>query len=91
MLTKHKILYLIKHYSSKIKANLGASAYDWSELSEGDSKVRRVSRNEVAKTYKQVRDSFDVELMRLVNRYNKRQSSPVSYDRAELLISDEIY
>lgn len=86
-----KNLYLVKHYSSQVKANLGAASYDWSEISEGDSKIRRVSKNEIAKTYKQMRDSADMELMRLVNRYNRRQSAPVSYDRADLVILDDIY
>lgn len=86
-----KLLYLIKFYSQQIKASLGASAYDWSEVSEGDSRVRRVSKNEVAKTYKQMRDSYDIELMRLVHKYNLRQSAPESYDRTSLVTTDDLY
>src|SRR6266403_1509374 len=53
-----KYLYLVYYYNRLIKSNLQAGAFDWSELSEGDSHIRRVSRNEIAKTYIQLKNAL---------------------------------
>lgn len=45
-------LYLVYYYRLQMNNNLGATAYDWSEVTEGDSSVRRVSKNEIAKTFR---------------------------------------
>lgn len=74
-----KQLYFVKYYSSLMTSNLGAAAYDWSELSEGDSTIRRVSKNEVAKNYKQLRDSYYAGLQELVFFYKKNQIRPEAY------------
>jgi hypothetical protein len=86
-----KFLYLVKYTGSKMTSNLGAAAYDWSELSEGDTRIRRVSKNEIAKNYKQLRDSYYQELNKLVLLYKQNNTLPESYDRAEQIITDEPY
>lgn len=79
----YKVMYLIKYYSGLVRSNLGAAAYDWSELSEGDSTIRRVSRNELAKNYKQMRDGSQLDLDNLVYLYKKNQIKPGAYDLHE--------
>lgn len=75
-----KTLYYVKWATTGMQSNLGAAGYDWSELSEGDSKIRRVSRNEVAKNYKQLRDSYYEYLNTLAFFYKKNKITPGSYD-----------
>lgn len=75
-----KKIYFVKWANNGMTHNLGATAYDWSEISEGDSTVRRVSRNEIAKTYKQLRDTYQSELNELAYYYKKNKISPSSYD-----------
>jgi len=76
-----KSLYYIKWAGVGITSNLGAASYDWSEISEGDSTIRRVSKNEVAKNYKQLRDAYKTQLDELVYFYKKNKIRPDSYDQ----------
>jgi hypothetical protein len=71
-----KILYIISYYSKQMASHLGAGAYDWSELTEGDTRIRRVSKNEIAKNYSQLRSSYSAELDELVYRYKNNQVIP---------------
>lgn len=64
-------LYLLNYYNRQIQSNLGASAYDWSEVKEGDSSVRRVSRNEIAKTYKTLASDTKDYLVKLIEAYKR--------------------
>ncbi len=81
-----KYLYLVYYYNRLIKSNLGAGAFDWSELSEGDSRIRRVSRNEIAKTYIQLKNALEARLHQLVFRYKQDQTVPVGWFAASDLI-----
>jgi len=49
---------------------------DWSELSEGDTTIRRSNRNEVAKTYRGLQQDSQTELNKLVGYYRQNLSSP---------------
>jgi hypothetical protein len=71
-----KFLYQIKYLNKKIRDNLGATAYDWSEISEGDSRVRRVSKNEIAKTYLTQRKDMEEVLDRVVFLYKQNKCTP---------------
>lgn len=42
-----KYIYFVHYYNRLVRSNLGASAYDFSEISEGDTTIRRASRNEI--------------------------------------------
>jgi hypothetical protein len=86
-----KYIYLVKYMSKKITTNLGAAAYDWSEITEGDTSIRRVSKNEVAKNYKQLRDAYETQLNKLTFFYKQNLNEPISYDRIDLLNTDEPY
>ena len=74
-----KELYIIKHFTRWITKNLGAAAYDWSEIVEGDSNIRRVSKNEIAKTYLQLRKAAREELEDLIFFYKQNLSTPAAY------------
>lgn len=82
-----KQIYFINYFTRMIKTSLGASAYDWSELSEGDSRIRRVSRNEIAKTYQQVRGTLQTELSDLVFFYKQNRVIPYSISSISELLS----
>jgi hypothetical protein len=73
-----KLLYFIDFYNRTIQSNLGAGAYDWAEVMEGDSNIRRVSRNELAKTYIQVKKSLEERLNRLVSMKKQGAVIPTS-------------
>ncbi len=81
-----KYLYLVYYYNRLIKSNLGAGAYDFSEISEGDSHIRKVSRNEIAKTYIQLKNALEQRLDRLIFRYKQDQTVPQSLSAASDLI-----
>jgi hypothetical protein len=70
-------LYLIYYYDKLVRTNLGAGAYDWSELTEGDSHIRRVSRNEIAKSFIQLKKALEDRLNRLVFLYQRDKALPV--------------
>lgn len=73
-----KLLYIIYHYDRLITCNLGASAYDWSEVVEGDTTIRRVSKNEVSKTYLQLKKALEDRLNRLIAMRRQGAVLPVS-------------
>jgi hypothetical protein len=74
-----KTLYHVNYLSKLVKSNLGAAAYDWSELVEGDSRVRRVSKNELAKNYYSMKKDLQTEVEDLVFYYKQNQCLPESY------------
>jgi len=71
-------MYKIKYYTQQNKQNLGASAYDWSELTEGDSRIRRVSKNEVAKSYLALSRDSQLILNDMVKYYRTNKAMPKS-------------
>jgi hypothetical protein len=81
-----KHLYLINYYNYLIRSNLGASSYDWSEISEGDSTIRRVSKNEISKSYIQVKHSLEERLQQLLIAYRRYQTIPRSLSATHDLI-----
>jgi len=74
----YKALYNIYYLNLLINRNLGASAYDWSSLTEADSTVRRVSKNEIAKTYRGLMNDAKAELEKIVFQYRFDASLPIS-------------
>lgn len=71
-------LYICNYYGKQVLANLGASAYDWSEVREGDSTVRRVSKNELAKTFRGLSSDCQNNLRDSANMYKVTQAIPQS-------------
>ncbi len=80
------LMYSISYFTRFVRSSLGAAAYDWSEVSEGDTTVRRVSRNEIAKTYQQLRNQLQTELNDLVFFYKQNRSTPYSLSAVHNLL-----
>jgi len=72
-------LYLLRYYNKMINNNLGASAYNWNELREGDSVIRKVSNNEISKTYLQLKNTISEYIKFLVSSYKQNQCVPTGY------------
>jgi hypothetical protein len=77
-----KLLYLLYYYDRQIKQNLGAAAYDSSivELREGNRFVRVVNKNEISKSYLQLRAQLQSDLWSLVNAYKTNMLTALSVD-----------
>lgn len=72
-------MYYCDYYNKKANANLGANAYDWTEMrGEDQGTIRRVSKNEVAKTYRTMSKDCQERLAELVKWYNLQDTS-ISY------------
>lgn len=71
-------IYLLNYYNRQTQANLGATQYDWSEISEGDSRIRRVSKNEVAKNYRLLATDTRDYLDKLIEAYKRFGCVPAS-------------
>jgi hypothetical protein len=64
-------MYLCDYYRKKANENLGASAYDWTFIEgEDQGTIRRVSKNEVAKTYMQLRKDCKDQVDHLIQWYH---------------------
>lgn len=72
------IIYLYNYYVRQMKANLGAAQFSVLEVTEGDSTVRMVNRNEVAKTYRGLAQDTLLDLNKLAMEYKRNSSLPVS-------------
>ncbi|RTK99690.1 MAG: hypothetical protein EKK57_08925 [Proteobacteria bacterium] len=65
-----KTLYVIYYYAKLIRDNLGAaSVSSLIEVDSDGSKIRRTSRNDIAKTYILVKNAAENDLKQLVNDY----------------------
>lgn len=72
-----KSLYSWNYYKGMIRRNLGASGFDAVlELSSDGGVVRKVNRNEVAKTYLQMANDEKDNLKTLLNFYRVNHGSP---------------
>lgn len=72
-------MYLIHHYDKKIQSNLGASAVD-SVIEVVDSiggRVRLLNKNEIARSYIQIRKDTQIYLNNLVNLYKLNRAVPL--------------
>ena len=74
-----KTLYYVYYFSKLMRASLGAAAYDWSEVIEGDTQIRRVSKNEVAKNYYSLKKDLQTEVDDLVFYYKQNLCLPASF------------
>ena len=68
-------MYICDYYSKKANSALGAFAYDWTEIrGEDQGSIRRVSRNEVAKTYQSMAKECKADLNNLILWYEEAQA-----------------
>ena len=77
-----KWLFLCRYYDRQANQNLGASAYSWTRMEEGDSKFQRVSNNEVAKTFLQLSKQCKESLATITNFYKRNRALPTSLSSA---------
>lgn len=81
-----KYLYLIHFYGWLVKSSLGAAGIGFSELSDGDTTIRWVSKNEIAKSYDQLKKALENRLNQLVFAYKQDTVVPVGLAAAHDLI-----
>lgn len=81
-----KYLYLIYYYGRLVKISLGAASYSWTELNEGDTTIRVVSKNEIAKSYIQLKSALELQLNRLIFSYKQGNISPNSLSAVHNLL-----
>lgn len=67
------VIYLERYYARQVQMNLGGAQYDWSEINEADSKIRRVSKNEIAKTYLQLKNQTSLYLKQLALDFRRNR------------------
>jgi hypothetical protein len=71
-------MYYCYYYNKQANKNLGSSAYDWTEImGQEQGSVRKVSKNEVAKTYRTLAKDCRERLDELTKWYSEGKS-PVS-------------
>lgn len=90
-----KKLYEIYYYGKIIRSNLGASAFTAViEVSDDNGRVRLANKNEISKTYLDLKDKATVELDGLIESYNLNSASTAySVDGidGEVIKEEEIY
>lgn len=75
----YKQLFEVYYYGKLLKKSLGASAYDTNsiiEVKEGNRTVKKMNKNEVAKTLRQVKKDAEETLLMLVGVYRHNRSDP---------------
>ena len=72
----YKQIFQTHWYDRSVKTSLGAGAYDWSEISEGDSRIRRVSKNELAKSYIVLKKDSQEVLTQMINYWRSNKAIP---------------
>lgn len=73
-----KWYFTCRYYANLAKNSLGAAAYDFSEVSEGDSTIRKVSKNEIAKTYNTLAKQCEESLKEVIKFYRMNNALPRS-------------
>lgn len=64
--------YICYYYNKKANSALGGFSADWTEIEgEKQGKIRRVSRNEVSKTYRLMAQDCKQSLAELIKAYNE--------------------
>ena len=75
----YKKLFLVYFYNKKALSNLGAAALNLSiDVSSDGARVRRISKNDISKTYNLLKNSAQKELNDLVNAYRLGSVDPLA-------------
>lgn len=73
-----KKMYVVHYYDQQIRATVGAASSDpVVEVASDGSRVRKINKNELSKTYISLKKEEYSELTDLINAYKLRKSSPV--------------
>ena len=71
-------MYVVHYYDKQIRSTVGAASTDpIVEVASDGSRVRKINKNELSKTYLALKREEYAELMDLVNAYKLRKSTPV--------------
>ena len=73
-----KKMYIVHYYDQQIRSTVGAASSDpVVEVASDGSRVRKINKNELSKTYISLKKEEYAELTDLVNAYKLRKASPV--------------
>ena len=73
-----KKMYIVHYYDQQIRATVGAASSDpVVEVASDGSRVRKINKNELSKTYLSLKREEYNELTDLINAYKLRKASPV--------------
>ena len=77
-----KKMYSIHYYDVQIRSTLGAASVDSViEIQSDDTKVKRINKNELSKTFSNLKRVETEELHRLINAYKLRESVPTQIEK----------
>lgn len=81
-----KQIYFIKYYEKAIRDNLGAASLDpIQEISSDGARIKKLNRNELSKSYLQLKQQAVDELNRLVADYK------INHARATQVAGDDVF
>ena len=73
-----KKMYLVYYYGKEVRSSLGVGSYDHVILAKDKwTAIRKVNRNDIAKTLSAIKKEETEELNKLVNAYKLRKSNPL--------------
>ena len=73
-----KKMYIVHYYDQQIRSTVGAASTDpIVEVASDGSRVRKINKNELSKTYISLKKEEYSELTDLINAYKLRKASPV--------------
>jgi hypothetical protein len=73
-----KKMYFVHYYDKQIRSTIGAASTDpVVEVASDGSRVRKINKNELSKTYLALKKEEYMELTDLINAYKLRKASPV--------------
>jgi len=73
-----KMLFSIHYYERLLRNALGAASTDSTiEINQNGFSARRINKNELAKTYAELRKQINAELMELTKNYNLNEARPI--------------
>ena len=73
-----KKMYVVHYYDQQIRSTVGAASTDpVVEVASDGSRVRKINKNELSKTYIMLKKEEYMELTDLINAYKLRKSTPV--------------
>lgn len=84
----YELLYQLNYYIRQINRYLGAGGVETNILQEGTSDggtLRFVSRNEISKSFIQIKKDIQVQLDKLVNNFKRNSYRPLSIDGNDLV------
>ena len=72
-----KKMYYVHYYAVLLRSTLGAASSDSViEIQTDDTRVRKINKNELGKTYSSLKQQEVEELQKLISAYKSRKSTP---------------